>query len=163
MSNMQSLAIGIVSGILTSALIYLFISIFKSIVLPWYRQLVYRGIEIQGQWTSSTDLGDGLTEEWHVELSQKADCVSGSINQIKLEDGKILRSESLRLSGNLKDRFLCASAFPTQKSRLSASSVLLEIVGDGSEMRGCQSWYDIGRKTIISGTISFERVGKIKL
>jgi hypothetical protein len=158
MGNIESLVVGIVSGILTSALIYLFVLIFTRIVLPWYRQLLYRGIEIQGEWTSSTDLGSGLIEEGSIELRQKADSVSGDLSLTKCQDGKIIKTETMRLTGRLKDRFLFASISPVKKSRLGIGTTLLEIVGDGSEMRGCESWYDIGTKSIMSGNIEWKRV-----
>ena len=158
MGNMESLVIGVVSGILTSALIYLLILIFTRIVLPWYRQLMYRGIEVQGEWTSSMHLRPELIQEWSMELKQKADSVSGDLSQSKCQDGQIIKTETLRLTGSLKDRFLSGSIHPVEKSRLGICMILLEIVGDGSEMQGCVGWYDIGTKSIMSDDIELKRV-----
>ncbi len=46
MSNSETIILGIVSGIITSAVIYLLVLIFNHIVLPWYRAFVYRGVSI---------------------------------------------------------------------------------------------------------------------
>lgn len=41
-----SIVVGIVSGILTTALIFGFVQLFKKIVVPWCQALFYRGLDI---------------------------------------------------------------------------------------------------------------------
>ena len=60
MSNSETIVLGIVSGIITSAVIYLFVLIFNHIVLPWYRAFVYRGVGIDGTWEEELDFDHGI-------------------------------------------------------------------------------------------------------
>ena len=77
--------------------------------------------------------------------------------QIKSKEGQVLSPEDMILDGQLKDRFLCAKVEFVNKARLGISSRLLEVVGDGSSMKGWSTWYDIGLKEITSQATSWSK------
>lgn len=150
MDAMSSLIIGVIAGILTSALLFILVQLFNKVVLPWYRDIVYKGINIEGMWQEVINFEGGVIQTYNVVLEQKADKIKGKIVQVKSKEGQVLSSENMIIDGRLKDRFLCAKIEFVNKARLGIASILLEVVGDGSSMKGSRAWYDIGLKEISS-------------
>jgi hypothetical protein len=46
---------GVVAGLLTSALLFLVGVIFSKVVLPWYENLVYKGVDLRSVWVREFD------------------------------------------------------------------------------------------------------------
>lgn len=49
----QNIIIGVISGILTTVIIYFIVTFFKKVFLPWYLGLTYRGIDVNGKWSTT--------------------------------------------------------------------------------------------------------------
>jgi hypothetical protein len=142
MNNVESLVVGVISGIITATIIQMLIILTNQVLLPWYRQLVYRGVNIQGKWEYNLDFNNGNTQLLTLELSQKAHAITGSVTMVKSKNGEIVRTEIMKLTGSVKDRLFNGTIVPTDTKRIGISTILLEIVGDGSKMSGCTMWYD---------------------
>jgi len=155
----QSLVIGIISGIITAALIYLITEIFRKILIPWYRQMIYRGVDISGEWMNEINLETGNRQTISASIIQKANKISGEITIVKNRNGKQYGSiEMFNMTGELRDRFLYAIIRPTDPKRIGIASLLLEIVGDGSKMRGATAWYDASAAIIAGKSSEWRRI-----
>ena len=158
MNNIESLVIGVISGVIAAAVIYLLVVLFNKVVLPWYNQLVYRGVEIQGKWEESLEFDYGNTQLATIELSQKAHVIMGSVTVVKSTTGEIVRTEIMSLNGNVNERFFNGTIVPVDKKRVGISTVLLEIIGDGSRMGGSVSWYDANAHIICNKLCEWKRI-----
>ncbi len=80
----NSLFLGIVSGIITTALLWLFSSYRKNTFIPWYEKRLYKGVNIQGVWKLVDDVHDikDAEEPWGqyetLNLKQVAHRLTGS-------------------------------------------------------------------------------------
>jgi hypothetical protein len=148
MNNIESLVVGVVSGIVTAVILYLLLILFNRIVLPWYRQLVYQGVDIAGKWEEHLDFGNGKTQVITAELTQKANSITGNVTIVKAANGQITRTEIMFIKGTIKDRLFSATLIPVDKKRVGMITTLLEVVGDGGRMSGWASWYDVGMARI---------------
>ena len=54
-----TIILGVVSGIVTTGLLYLLGIIFTKIVLPWYQKLIYKGVDLNGEWRVENKLNNG--------------------------------------------------------------------------------------------------------
>lgn len=158
MNNIDSLVVGVVSGIITAAVIHLMLLFFNRVVLPWYRQLVYRGVDIQGRWEEQLDFKNGNTQVLTAELSQKAHAITGTVTVVKSTEGKIVRTEIMSLKGAVKDRLFNGTLVPVDRKRVGVSTQLLEVIGDGGRMRGWTSWYDAKTAKIIAIESEWKRI-----
>ncbi|MBI5186886.1 MAG: hypothetical protein HZA01_14335 [Nitrospinae bacterium] len=158
MSNVESLVIGVISGIITAAVIHLLLVLFDKVLLPWYRQLVYRGVDVQGKWEESLDFGNGNTQITTIELLQKAHAITGSATIVKSTNGEITKTEIMSLKGAIKDRLFNGTIIPVDKKRVGVITALLEIIGDGSKMRGSVSWYDAAAARITANPTEWSRL-----
>lgn len=143
-STTESIATGVVGGVLTTALLFIISRFLETVVFPWYRTLVYRGVDISGKWKNELAFNEGRTQTLLADIYQKAHAITGTLTIVKSKNGKTLDTKKLRLSGELKDRLLLCTLHPTSNTEVAAVNLLLEIVGDGSTMSGFTAWYDAG-------------------
>ncbi len=151
---MNSIVLGVVSGVTTSAIIYGCITAFNHLIVPWYQQMIYRGVDISGAWKNELTIGEkthSLNQISTYHFSQKAHNVTANISIVKvLPSGKVVPTETLKLKGEVRDRILYAMIHSKDDFRIAAAALLLEIYGNGSKMRGTISWYDGGTGKIQS-------------
>src|SRR6266540_3214674 len=135
MGPSDSIIFGVVSGILTSFVLLLVSVFFRNVAIPWYRQMVYNGIDINGEWYSKRTNPSGNTEEIAMNIKQHADKVSCIANIAKKRLGsEQTEMKTIEFSGVLRDRFLSISGRNVDKQTLGVHAELLEIVGDGKTM-----------------------------
>lgn len=158
MSNAETIILGVVSGVITSTVIYLLILIFNYIVLPWYRSFVYRGVFIEGTWEEELDFDHGNTQVMTVEFNQQANTITGNATVVKSTNGQITKTAIMSLSGTVKDRLFNATLIPVDKKRIGILTILLEVIGDGSRMLGTAIWYDSTSAKIIAQRTEWKRM-----
>jgi hypothetical protein len=142
---MDQTGIGVVSGILTAAILVLAAYLFKEVVIPWYQSKVYEGISIAGTWHADLD-PETSTPERRVEndmtLHQHGHKVTGSVVKRSTTGDKRI-TEDFTLEGRIRDRFFYDYMYPKDKDRLSALSFLYEVKGNGSTLLGLRVFYHI--------------------
>src|SRR2546423_2394503 len=94
---------GIVSGILTSALIYFF----KVKVVPWHERIVYQGFDVSGEWRIATQYKSNFqVQDVTLNLSQRAHRLEGSAIYITKSDDHTEISEyikTFKVEGKISD------------------------------------------------------------
>jgi len=136
----------------------LLVLLFNRIIVPWYRQLIYRGVDISGKWEERLDFGNGYAQTVTAELIQKANGITGSATIVKTRQGLITKTEIFSLKGTIRDRLFNATLTPVDNTRVAIASSLLEVVGDGARMSGCSSWYDSSSANILTQLSEWSRV-----
>lgn len=150
MNFTEAIWTGIIAGVLTSALLFILTKMTQVVVLPWFRQLIYRGVTISGRWTETIDHHNGHSQQLSTEIKQKADYITGAVSIVKLTEGVVDSAVTFELEGNISDRLVTLTMRPSDTSRLGRAVVLLEVIGDGTRMEGRTTWYDAGAATIQS-------------
>jgi hypothetical protein len=158
MSADSSIILGVVSGLLASFLIYLGARLFDKVLLPWYRELIYRGIDISGQWQTKTMHPSGNIEDSVMHVTQKAEKLSCVVTIAKkLASSDDVQIKTYQFTGELRERFVALVGRNIDRRSLGTNVTLLEIVGDGKTMKGCDVWYSTTNKTIQSNEIVWVR------
>lgn len=80
-SLMFSVFLGAISGIVTTALIYIISKMFVDWFLPWYRSFTYEGLDVSGKWETKTEF-DNSYENSFMEINQKANTLNGLLTVI---------------------------------------------------------------------------------
>lgn len=158
MNASESIILGVVSGILTSVVLELLTGFVRKVLIPWYRQLIYKGIDISGDWYSSKTNPSGNVQETVMSIKQRADKVTCSMTIAK-KNQKTNQTEikTFDFLGGIQDRFVSISGKNVDKQALGIHSELLEIVGDGKIMQGQSIWYSVTNKEIQAGEILWTR------
>ena len=152
-----NIIIGIITGVITTAGLYLASRIYVDWIIPWYRSIKYVGIDVSGIWETKQDFEDSK-EFSLLNLNQEADILKGlmtiSIMQNGSDENQI---KTFQVKGTIEDRFAILTAKNTDKRQIGISTLLIEAVGNGFELEGCEIWYSVDNKKIKSQTISFKR------
>lgn len=154
-----NLFLGVLSGVLTSAFIYGSALFLRRVVIPWYQNLVYEGVRIDGVWEMSCP---DMAQMAQMELKQRASVLNGSLTFV-LREGEGFRDvERLRTSqvtGRIVDRFITLDYKHTDKSRLGVGGLLFEVIGDGRQLDGVISLYSIRTNRVMSSKVLAVRPG----
>jgi len=154
-----SIIVGVATGVTANLVTYLFVTVW----LPSYRNYVYRGIRVTGDWIiSQSDMpadGERLTTKWVLSatLEQKAYVISGNVTATHLHDGEATDVINYDLDGHIFDRFLSLTLRTKDTTRIAYSTFLLEVTGDGSRMKGYRSFYGLRKGTIRSVECTWKR------
>jgi len=150
---MESLGIGVVSGIVTSALIFLFQIIYLRIIRPWYDERVYKDTEIEGRWKIVYEGVEDLTEEV-AELKRNAHHVTGTITVLKGPDA----GRTYSLVGEFKNSLLTVNYCAVDKLALDRGAFVLQVTKNGYGFSGQCSYYHDSH-AIVSRTANWTRLG----
>lgn len=154
MSASMSIFLGIVSGLLLDLLA----NYFRSVMLPTYRRLIYKGIDISGDWYSSKTNPSGNVQETVMSITQRADKITCTMTIAKkIQKTNQTEIKNYKFSGEIQDRFLTITGRNADKQALGTHSELLELVGDGKIMQGQAIWYSATNKTIQANEITWTR------
>jgi len=155
-SAQSTIFLSVVSGIITSCIVFLMISLFKNLVIPWYQKLTYQGIDVCGAWYASFGTSRQIVS---LELIQSANHLHGiatfSTDQLPHNHYEPVRI--FQVNGIVQDRFLSLSGMHRDRQRLGINSYLLEVIGDGRKLQGVITFYSVTNSKITSDSILFTR------
>lgn len=140
-SAITSIFIGVVSGIITSIIVWVVVRLFKNTLLPWYSSFIYQGQDISGDWDgyyiSPKDDASGATEQKCsiIHLEQKGNEVSGNLILIKQPAGQ-KESKKYDLKGIFFDNCLVLTFKVVDKTRFGAGTFVSRLVDDGQKLDG---------------------------
>lgn len=145
-----SAVVGIGTGVLANFATYLFVDVW----LPKYRDFVYQGIRIDGDWVITQDDtpvdGVTLSTKWALSsnLRQKAYALSGHATANRVEDGESVDAINYDITGYIYDRFVVLTFKNNSRARIAHSVFLVEVRGDGTRMTGYRTFYGLYKETI---------------
>ncbi|EDY84603.1 hypothetical protein VDG1235_4235 [Verrucomicrobiia bacterium DG1235] len=140
-----NLILGIVSGIITSFLIFAALQVIQKIVLPWYKDLTYSDLVIDGDWEDVTDGDVEVTQRILHKLDQKGNSITG-VTELIDESG----SKTMEVTGFVRNGTVVLNFQRKDKQKLGVMTYLLKAVEDGSKLSGHALWYDISSSEIRS-------------
>ncbi len=137
----KSVIVGVVSGILTTALIWLVVKTFIKIVIPWYQSIIYRGIDLNGDWFGIESVGKKENFPKHyehsIDIKQTGHVVKGSISVKNVFDDESDNSISEYIfQGEISDNYLLISYSRKNRTKMGMGAYLLKVTGQGDFLIG---------------------------
>lgn len=158
MTIIESIVWGVVSGICTSFILFILIQVFRNILLPWYRNLVYSGISVDGEWLY--DSVEPFVVNMSLQLQQSANKINGTVTFINI--AKTNDIKSFIITGNVKDRLIQLIGNHSEKSKIGSAVFMLEVIADGTILRGGICYYDILHSIVTTFPVCFAQKGTDK-
>ena len=150
-------------NILAATICFTFGLAWKSILTPFFHELLYRGIRIEGKWEilpnqltcDGTELK--VVRSTIVNLNQKGFKVEGNATSIAIVDGK---NDMIhyRVKGEIKDRIVSITFYNTDNTRLAYSLFLLEVTSSGQTIQGYRVFYALIASKINSVSCIWKKV-----
>lgn len=140
MEFFSAVGTGVISGVVSAALILFARIIVLRHLLPWYQAQAYRGITIDGVWHASAfEMAQDIT----LELRQHAGSIVGDARFYNRDNNAKSRYEEIRefsVSGRIQDRYITLTLSHKNRQRIGVVSFLLEPVCDGRQLEGWMSF-----------------------
>ena len=130
-----AIILGIVAGLLTSALLYVSSLLLKKVVLPWYANFIYDGVDLRGIWIREFDENSA---HYSVELSldQNAHRITGTGTLKKSGTGTGDYVQFFTVSGSTWEGFLVVEMKSTNRKSLSFVAGLFKVKDRGNSLIG---------------------------
>ena len=77
MTIIESIILGVVSGVFTSALLWVSVALIKLHVIPWYRAQKYEGLDVSGTWVATPEPSESSSAELELTINQQAHELTG--------------------------------------------------------------------------------------
>lgn len=156
MSVIETVFWGAISGILTTVVLWLFSLMVKKAFIPWYQELIYKGVDLKGTWKYNIKYDNGVIYSCQLDLKQSAHRVYG-LGSMRVEHSNNDYIQNLTIDGETWEGFLIIKMRSTSNSSLSFVSGLFKIEERGGKLTG--SWAYRGRQdTVRHEELNFERV-----
>lgn len=138
-ADFLSVLLGVVSGIVTAILIGLATLLFKHILIPWFQQLVYQGVNVGGNWHHKAEfqLSATTTQQFEVflDIEQQAHKVTGNFH-VRNVVGGTEYTNYYKLKGVVKDNYLQFTYTAQRSDRTGLGSFLLRVAHGGTKLIG---------------------------
>lgn len=155
----DAVGIGVLTGVASSVLMSAAIVFFRKVMMPWYEGVIYKGIEIAGEWsTTETPFEKQVVR---LSLRQHANQLTGIVTYTNLdtENGAKEKLRVFTATGDVSERFVCLRLRQRDRRRIGVVHYLLEVAGDGRTMRGWSTYYHLTEEVVAGAKISFELIG----
>jgi hypothetical protein len=159
MNIQETIFWGVVSGIITSVLIFIIGLFITKILIPWYQKLIYDGVDLRDLWIAEKEFDDESRYRYQMSVKQKAHKISGiaTINRDGTAGGNY--TQSFELNGSTWEGYLTVNLRSTDHKSLSFVSGLFKIENRGRELKG--HWAYRGRNDLVDNeTLTFMRQTK---
>jgi len=147
---MEPIAIGIISGLLTTFIVVVIQKLWSGAIEPWYEERIYRDAKIEGTWEGlypEIDLKEVVT------LKRTAHKVEGVVAIVEGPD----QGKTYEISGTFKNLILTASYSAVDRRSLDRGSYTLMLKNNGQRFEGFSSFYEDTGSKVDSGACIWVR------
>ena len=135
MSYSQVIISGIISGVLSSVIVWLFYRFWSDTLLPWYQMRVYRGVSVQGLWIGTRVDGNNMFA-FSLNLAQRGHNLLGTFTaKDKLAAGEETET-AFDLRGVITNSYVLLNYSPASVHRYGSGAFLFQIFNAGAQLRG---------------------------
>ena len=126
MKPMTAVIIGVVSSLIATFIFYCIIELFKRVILPWFTDKIYRGVRIDGKWTSTVMKDPELGISSSMQLNQKGEAVTGTYSHSINKNGNIDTTDYY-LNGIIRDTYFTVTLKPVAKDMIDSIAFILRV------------------------------------
>ena len=144
MNIAETIILGIVTGILTSFLIFLGSKLTTLWLIPRYQEWRYQGADIAGTWVA--DLGDetdsSLRTKYSLKLIQRAHNLSGTLH-FEFENSQKNFTSDFYVNGEYWEGYFTITFKSVDRKLFSRATMVMKLIDGGGGMRGHFSFRDV--------------------
>ncbi|MBP7487504.1 MAG: hypothetical protein KA789_08770 [Parabacteroides sp.] len=169
MENLSNLMIGIISGIVSTVIIWSVILFYNKIIKTAIKELLYKGIDLEGEWHADIFHEkevevDGKKKkvkeklkEFNLTVKQSAYQLKGDLI-IKNIDGEKEYFSFYNYTGFIKDNYIILTYLPKSKKCIGLGSIILIVKEGGKCIKGDLCGTSLAEMDLVHvNNINFER------
>ena len=152
----QTISIGIISGVITTILVFFFSVLVKKSLIPFWERLRYKDFDIEGSWSTHKELGDAKYS-YLLELKQNAHDIKGTATIIKEFNGTLEYNQGFIVTGYIWGGYVTLNLRSNNRRSLSFATALLKVMGRGNPLEGFLAYRRNDGDGVGSEEIAFQR------
>lgn len=149
--------LGITTGIITAVLLYIFNQIFKKLLLPWYQNFKYKGVDLNGKWTGFMIDTPEVSFPFNIKLDQNAHDINGTAELNKSQTRDKYSMTKYDVSGYVWEGYITLNFQSSDRTRLSFATALLQVLKGGRRLEGFFVFRDLRHDGIRERPVYFDR------
>ncbi len=152
----KTILIGVISGVITAAILFLVKRFFTNTIIPLYQRVKYQGADISGSWFAEYEGDDNSKSTFSIVLQQNAHKVTGSI-QFSHNGPKKNYNVDYKVSGEYWEGYLNLLCRSKDRKVFSHASAFLKLINAGTGLLGNFSFRNAETDVVNSLPIGFDR------
>ena len=157
MGIQETIFYGVLSGILTTVVLLISSTLFKNVLVPWFRGLVYRGVDLAGKWDAGIKISEEEKDKFTLFLKQTAHSLTGSLILVQERKEWGLMSADFRVSGETFNGFVVLNLRSTDPRQTGLASVVARVIGGGKRLEGKMTFQNIMHESLHTIDVNFHR------
>ena len=157
----EQMTIGIISGLISAILLglslYLFRTVWKFWIEPWYENKLYCDARIDGEWTATLTAHETAPDCENVVIKQTGHAVTGQIECVSGPDA----NRKYIFTGVIRNQILSAYYWNASKGSIDSGSFSLHLEGDGNELNGYSAYYQDQKNNVVGREYKWLRKNKV--
>lgn len=134
MNAQESIILGVLSGVLTSALIFMVSQLWINTFVPWYQSLRYQGADISGSWFAEFS-DEKSKSSFSAVLIQQAHNITGTLH-FTFTSAERKFSVDYNLTGEYWEGYLNLMCRSKDRKVFSHATTFLKLINNGSGLLG---------------------------
>ena len=126
----------VIGACISASVVYTLGILSRNFFPKLYRNLMYKGQDISGNWKSEFEW-EGLKGSEEITIEQNGVKIKGSIKTIITENVGKPRTLESKINGELRNNFLVGYYVPTDKRKFGCGSFTLALFSGGNKLKGC--------------------------
>ncbi len=156
MTTEESIMLGVVSGVLTAAFIFIAKEFWLKILLPWYQSFRYQGADISGSWFAEYKDETNTKSTYSIVLKQSAHKVVGSMHFTFISNNRRFNVD-YNLTGEYWEGYLNLTRRSKNRKMYSHGSMFLKLINNGSGLLGQFNFRHAFDDTVASFPLGIDR------
>ncbi|APE00821.1 hypothetical protein BM526_02475 [Alteromonas mediterranea] len=158
MSNFETIILGVVTGIITTVILFLLNKLITLWLLPLYQEWRYQGADVAGTWIA--DLNDQkdttVKTKYSLNIIQKAHTLSGTLHfEFKSEQKNF--ATDFYVIGEYWEGYFTMTFKSVDRRRFSRASMVMKLVDGGGAMVGHFSFRNVVEDSVNTVALALVR------
>ncbi|MEX5404628.1 hypothetical protein VPH47_10275 [Stenotrophomonas sp. WED208] len=151
----SEVVLGVVTGVLTSGLLWAVKSLWTKSIEPYLSKVRYKGLDVSGPWTA-IDLSETAAIRFSMDLKQSAHTLRGTcMMELYSVDNEF--KVMLDVTGDLWEGYISLTLKPEDRKISSYSVALLKVAGGGVALVGGHLFRNVNDEKVDDMIVSFVR------
>ena len=157
-----TIILGVPSGIFTALFIWLFFIFYEKQLKPWFQDILYKGVEVQGLWQSNCEISHNVGNDEPIAThtlnisKQQGHVIKGTFSQHFISSD-LDRYGSFKAEGYVIDGVIILTLMPENRSKSTFGTVVLNIGSASSALEGMFTY-----KGAITNRVKSQNVNLVK-
>jgi hypothetical protein len=139
---MSELCVGVMAGVITTALLCIVSVMFRAVITPWVSSLLYSGPDISGDWSGHDDQSPKAQQVSSAHVTQKGAAVAIDIERFKRRSDHSPCKRRLHYKGRLTAGTLITLYEDVEMKGFIVGTMVMSLSTDGKMLSGKVVYYD---------------------